>query len=147
VVVVQQNEIPPAEVKGDSKEDAGAADGDTETAKKQRRRLSVAPQHVGDISKDAVKPSEEKKEDDGLTDLETKSKGQYKVVSKSKKGVVPYNRNKGALVRRCPLTVLTFALGLVQSTKTGTWSSGLWATTRLARCSASAMGTVCAPRG
>jgi serine/threonine protein phosphatase PrpC len=68
---------------------------ETEIAKKQRRRLSVAPQHVGDITKDASKPAERKDdEDEGLTELEMKSKGKYRFAVKSKKGIVPYNKNK-----------------------------------------------------
>jgi len=68
---------------------------ETEIAKKQRRRLSVAPQHVGDISKDHAKPAEGKEEDDeGLTELEMKSKGMVRFGVRSRKGVVPYNRNK-----------------------------------------------------
>ena len=57
----------------------------------------MAPQHVGDIS--TVKPQEphEKKEGEdnsGLSALELSAKGSLRVAVQSRKGVVPYNRNK-----------------------------------------------------
>ena len=65
-------------------------------AKQQRRRLSVAPQHVGDIS--TVKqpdPAERKEEENnGLSPLELSAKGALRVAVQSRKGIVPYNRNK-----------------------------------------------------
>jgi len=76
---------------------AGQDDDDSEKAKRQRRRLSVAPQHVGDISKNVKLAAEEKSGDtdtDGLTEIERKAVGSCRIASKSKKGVVPYNKNK-----------------------------------------------------
>ena len=65
-------------------------------AKQQRRRLSVAPQHVGDISTVKAEATTEKKEEEnaGLTPLELTAKGALRVAVQSRKGVVPYNRNK-----------------------------------------------------
>lgn len=77
-------------------------------AKKQRRRLSVAPQHVGDITKE-FKGDNTHEDDEGLTALEIKSKGHMvlQCAAKSKKGMVPYNRNKVNQDR----TVVKWALG------------------------------------
>ena len=65
-------------------------------AKQQRRRLSVAPQHVGDISTVKPEATTEKKEEEnaGLTPLELSAKGALRVAVQTRKGVVPYNRNK-----------------------------------------------------
>lgn len=78
-----------------------------EEARQQRRRLSVAPQHVGDIdpsaAKDKDKPQDAKSappavsapaEPAAPTDAETKGKGNMRHISLSRKGFVPYNRNK-----------------------------------------------------
>jgi len=85
----------------------GEMDVDPE-AKKQRRRLSVAPQHVGDITKE-FKAEDRKEDDEGLTALEIKSRGHMvlECAAKSKKGMVPYNRNKVNQDR----TVVKWALG------------------------------------
>lgn len=74
-----------------------------EQARQQRRRLSVAPEHVGDISKDkdaANKPADHKEEAPVVVavplpksnDLKGHNLIQYAAFSK--KGYVPYNRNK-----------------------------------------------------
>jgi hypothetical protein len=70
-----------------------------EKAKVQRRRLSVAPHHVGDISalqKQEGEGDEKKQRDEhaGLNELEIKAKGKLRDALRSRKGVVPYNRNK-----------------------------------------------------
>jgi len=77
-----------------------------EAAKIQRRRLSVTPQHVGDISDNApAKPDADKEKeakavgvetpkDSGLTETESKARGKIRVASLSKNGFVPYNKNK-----------------------------------------------------
>jgi len=76
-----------------------------EQAKAQRRRLSVAPQHVGDIDakgpkdKAADKPEEKSASQntpnaDGLNDTEARARGKCRHSSLSKKGFVPYNKNK-----------------------------------------------------
>jgi len=87
-----------------------AADKEKQAAA-QRRRLSVTPQHVGDISDNApTKMDAEKKKEqdakndanaqaaqtgvDGLTALEAQARGKYRHASLSKKGFVPYNKNK-----------------------------------------------------
>lgn len=76
-----------------------AKDDKDELAKAQRRRLSVAPEHVGDTEGDkeagaAVEAKEEHENEDGLTPLESKSRGGFRHAAKSQKGFVPYNRNK-----------------------------------------------------
>jgi serine/threonine protein phosphatase PrpC len=66
-------------------------------AKTQRRRLSVAPQHVGDVAKTATLPlgaDETQDEDAGLTDVEKTAKGGLEIAILSKKGVVPYSKKK-----------------------------------------------------
>lgn len=75
-------------------------------AKAQRRRLSVGPQHVGDITKELKlqvdKPSEIEGDVDAteeertmkLSALEKKTKGSLRDALKSRKGLVPYNKNK-----------------------------------------------------
>jgi len=67
-------------------------------AQKQRRRLSVAPSHVGDISSIMKQINDEKKADggnnNGLSEAEITAKGTIVHELRSKKGVVPYNRNK-----------------------------------------------------
>jgi len=77
-------------------------------AKRQRRRLSVAPQHVGDITKE-FKVDEDEDEDEGLTELEVRCKAHMvlQCAAKSKKGIVPYNRNKVNQDR----TMVKWALG------------------------------------
>ena len=78
-------------------------------AKQQRRRLSVAPQHVGDISAVKAEAITEKKEEEnaGLSPLELSAKGGLRVAVQSRKGVVPYNRNKVNQDR----AVVKYALG------------------------------------
>jgi len=64
-------------------------------AAKQRRKLSLAPGHVGDISPDAV--AEDVSDDDNtikLSDLETQAKGQMNHAVMSRKGFVPYSKKK-----------------------------------------------------
>lgn len=74
-----------------------------EQARQQRRRLSVAPEHVGDISKDkdGAKANDHKEEaavvassaaPSKSSDLKSHNLIQYATFSK--KGYVPYNRNK-----------------------------------------------------
>lgn len=65
-------------------------------AKQQRRRLSVAPQHVGDISQVKTDENETKKDDSdaALSNLELQARGAIKCAVQSRKGLVPYNRNK-----------------------------------------------------
>jgi serine/threonine protein phosphatase PrpC len=77
-----------------------------QAAQQQRRRLSVNPQHVGDISGNGPKAPEPEaaKPDakidhlpddrDGLTESEYKCRGKVRHASLSKKGFVPYNKNK-----------------------------------------------------
>jgi len=62
----------------------------------QRRRLSVAPQHVGDISKQTATLANRDSVDlkDGLNLRQIQAKGSVVHALRSKKGVVPYNRNK-----------------------------------------------------
>lgn len=80
-------------------QDPAAADADEKAkqAAAQRRRLSVAPQHVGDVSGDAGKPAaagaaaaaaaEESKQEAAAGHRDA-------TFMLSKKGYVPYNRNK-----------------------------------------------------
>nr|BAK02837.1 predicted protein [Hordeum vulgare subsp. vulgare] len=82
------------------------AEDPAQKAAQQRRRLSVNPQHVGDISGNGPKAPEpeptqakaevkaESHDLDGLTELEFKARGKCKHASLSKKGFVPYNKNK-----------------------------------------------------
>lgn len=74
----------------------GKGDGTEEEAKKQRRRLSVAPQHVGDINKGAQKGELGADEEDNLQldEVEQAAKGTWDHASLSKKGLVPYSKKK-----------------------------------------------------
>eukprot|EP00457_Paulinella_chromatophora_P006246 gb/GEZN01006264.1/.p1 GENE.gb/GEZN01006264.1/~~gb/GEZN01006264.1/.p1 ORF type:complete len:353 (-),score=60.90 gb/GEZN01006264.1/:429-1487(-) len=64
-------------------------------ATSQRRRLSVKPELVGDISKEtAAKEPAVVKGDGKLTESEKKSKGTLNTCLVSNKGFVPYNKNK-----------------------------------------------------
>lgn len=68
-----------------------------EQARQQRRRLSVAPEHVGDISKDhkdVPKNANDQKEE--AAPAKTTARGHTLVTHSvlTKKGHVPYNRNK-----------------------------------------------------
>lgn len=69
--------------------------GAQKTAAKQRRRLSVAPGHVGDITPGAA--GEGVTDDDtsvNLTDVERKAKGTLEHAIVSRKGYVPYSKKK-----------------------------------------------------
>lgn len=70
------------------------ADERAKQAAAQRRRLSVAPQHVGDTSGDQAKP-DAASVDPSAAEAEAKADGgRDNVVMLSKRGFVPYNRNK-----------------------------------------------------
>lgn len=81
-----------------SKESDNVALDDAEVAKqkaaKQRRRLSVKPEMVGDITKAHTAKASEQKGDDDLSNVEKKSKGDLNTCLLSNKGYVPYNQNK-----------------------------------------------------
>lgn len=66
---------------------------DEEEIKRQRRRLSVAPNHVGDVtfSKDNDPKSPA---GTSLNELEEKAIGQARFASRSQQGRVPYNKSK-----------------------------------------------------
>lgn len=72
-------------------DDAEAA---KQKAAKQRRRLSVKPEMVGDISKSAGQKASEQKGNEQLSNVEKKSKGDLNTCLLSNKGFVPYNKNK-----------------------------------------------------
>lgn len=79
--------------------DGENADGEVEvTAKTQRRKLSVAPQHEGGGGIDEANKGNRKAsivEGLGeLSDLEMKGKGDLEIASKSNKGFVPYSKKK-----------------------------------------------------
>jgi hypothetical protein len=59
-----------------------------------KRRLSVAPQLAG-LSALTGSPLLDNKEDANLTPLELQAKGKLKHSMVSRKGLVPYNKNKG----------------------------------------------------
>jgi len=63
---------------------------------KQRRRLSVAPHHVEnkDQDQEAEKKTSDKPENENWSELELKAQGKHGWALESRKGVVPYNRNK-----------------------------------------------------
>lgn len=61
--------------------------------KKQRRRLSVAPQHVGDIQKSIAATKDRRFSTVSSDHIPTKEEPK-KFVAISKKGYVPYNKNK-----------------------------------------------------
>lgn len=63
-------------------------------ASMQRRKLSVAPTHVGDITAAARQVNRHGSIANQLTDVETKAKGAMLTAAKSQRGFVPYNRNK-----------------------------------------------------
>lgn len=60
--------------------------------KKQRRRLSVAPQHAGKNTIAAALA--ENNDNANLTDIELQGKGNIRHAVVSRKGMVPYNKNK-----------------------------------------------------
>jgi len=55
----------------------------------QRRRLSVAPHHVT-----TAQHNDESKENNNYSELERKAQGKHGFAIESRKGVVPYNKNK-----------------------------------------------------
>ena len=59
-----------------------------------KRRLSVAPQLAG-LSALTGSPLLDNKEDANLSAIEVQAKGKLKHAMVSKKGLVPYNKNKG----------------------------------------------------
>jgi len=61
-------------------------------AVQQRRRLTVAPHHVGEI--DAAKRASEEHDRAGLSTAEAEAKSGAVCVTKSRKGVIPYNNAK-----------------------------------------------------
>ena len=71
-----------------------------EAAKQQRRRLSVTPAHVGDISPDKAAPQVAAQDDvkqegtQGLASAAQASEKTLRTAYFSKKGFVPYNRGK-----------------------------------------------------
>lgn len=66
-----------------------------EEAKKQRRRLSVAPQSVGNINTLRGAPDNDIYHlKENLTEVETKAKGNLKIGVHSRKGFIPYNTSK-----------------------------------------------------
>lgn len=70
-----------------------------ETAKTQRRKLSVAPQHEGGGGVDETNRNPNRKASiiegiGALTDIELKGKGTLDVVAKSNKGHVPFSKKK-----------------------------------------------------
>jgi len=88
--------------KQDSKQDTELEERERlRRAASQRRRLSVKPEHVGDISPVHVKDDERKDgqqpsftQDAKASDLEKKAKGSLRCICRTRKGVVPYNKNK-----------------------------------------------------
>lgn len=81
-----------------SAKDIRSAEDDAESqkvAKRQRRRLSVAPQHVKTKNSDQATAEVERKAGKaGLSEIEIRAMGRIKHASQTRKGVVPYNRNK-----------------------------------------------------
>lgn len=69
----------------------------TEEARRQRRRLSLTPQHVGDITKAVNQTRRRASIQAGIIELdqdELIAKGNLECVMCTKKGMVPYNNNK-----------------------------------------------------
>jgi len=66
-----------------------SADSEKETKQKQRRRLSVAPHHV-----ETAADPDENKQAEQYTEAELQAQGKCGFSLESRKGVVPYNRNK-----------------------------------------------------
>lgn len=62
--------------------------------KKQRRRLSVAPQHVGDEKESATTTESQTSAAAALTNLEKEARGTWEHSTLTKKGVVPYSKKK-----------------------------------------------------
>lgn len=78
------------------------------TAQKQRRKLSVAPGHVGDITADAIAEAvRDEQAEIVLTDLEKEAKGSLEHSILSRKGFIPYNKKKYNQDRH----VLKYAIG------------------------------------
>lgn len=61
-------------------------------AAQQRRKLTVAPHHVGDIN--AAKLAVQAHDNKQLSEVEIEAKGDTIVVQKTRKGYIPYNSNK-----------------------------------------------------
>lgn len=89
--------------------DKGDAPGVKAKAGKQRRKLSLAPGHVGDISADAVGGDGVSDDDTTikLNELEIQAKGTMNHAILSRKGFVPYSRKKVNQDR----PVLKYAIG------------------------------------